>query len=123
MITARSMGYLGECEMEGDEPTGLDAATRDQWIGTPADQFRNPLNTVLLALAELQQVCAADAAAGAIRDVAEDASQHAVQVIDDILDLSRNARGNLAIDRQPVEFARVVAPAVAATRGEFARRK
>ena len=46
-------------------------AVRDPWVATLAHELRNPLGAVLLALEELNAVCAASPLHCAARDMAE----------------------------------------------------
>ena len=73
-------------------------------------ELRNPLAPILTALQLM--TLRGDAGAERERTVIERQVRHLVRLVDDLLDVSRIARGKIEIRRHPVEIGDVVASAV-----------
>jgi signal transduction histidine kinase len=89
---------------------------KDEFLAMLAHELRNPLAPIrtaaqLLRLKELPEVQRMRA-----RDVIERQVEHLVWLIDDLLDVSRITRGVIALQREPVSVADVIARAVEAAR-------
>jgi PAS domain S-box-containing protein len=82
---------------------------KNEWIAMLAHELRNPLAPIRNAL-HLLKVPGADAGAvEQIRQMAERQVQHVVRLVDDLLDVSRILRGRIALRKESVELAHVVA--------------
>jgi signal transduction histidine kinase/DNA-binding response OmpR family regulator len=84
--------------------------TKDQFIAMLGHELRNPLAPILTAL-HLMRMRAPEVATKE-RGIIERQVQHLVRLIDDLLDVSRIARGNIQLKRQPLEIWGVVAKAI-----------
>jgi signal transduction histidine kinase len=90
----------------------LEAANRakDEFLAMLGHELRNPLAPIVTAL-QLMKL-RSDGKPSRERDVIERQVQHLVRLVDDLLDVSKIARGKVELKRRPVELAAVVAKAV-----------
>jgi PAS domain S-box-containing protein len=86
---------------------------KDDFLALLSHELRNPLAPILTA-AQLMQL-RGDVATPRERDVIVRQAQHLVRLVDDLLDVSRVARGKVTLSKRPLELATVVAKAVEAT--------
>jgi CheY-like chemotaxis protein len=85
---------------------------KDEFLALLSHELRNPLAPIVTA-AELMQM-RGDVATPFEREVILRQAQHMVRLIDDLLDVSRVARGKVTLAKVPLEFASVVSKAVEA---------
>ena len=85
---------------------------KDEFLALLSHELRNPLAPILTA-AELMQL-RGDVATPREREVIVRQAKHLVRLVDDLLDVSRVARGKVTLSKRPVELAAVVAKAVEA---------
>ncbi len=86
---------------------------KDEFLALLSHELRNPLAPILTA-ARLMQMRGQVATPREIEVVLRQA-QHLVRLVDDLLDVSRVARGKVTLAKKPLELASVVAKAVEAT--------
>jgi len=86
---------------------------KDEFLALLSHELRNPLAPILTA-AELMEL-RGDVSTPHEREVIIRQSQHLVRLVDDLLDVSRVARGKVTLARKRLELATVVAKAVEAT--------
>jgi CheY-like chemotaxis protein len=86
---------------------------KDEFLALLSHELRNPLAPILTA-AELMEL-RGDVSTPREREVIIRQSQHLVRLVDDLLDVSRVARGKVTLARKRLELATVVAKAVEAT--------
>jgi PAS domain S-box-containing protein len=86
---------------------------KDEFLALLSHELRNPLSPILTA-AQLMQL-RGDVATPHEREIILRQAQHLVRLVDDLLDVSRVARGKVTLAKKPVELATVVAKAVEAT--------
>ena len=84
--------------------------TKDEFLAMLGHELRNPLAPILTAL-ELMSLRGDDSALRE-RTVIDRQVRHLVRLVDDLLDVSRIARGKIDLRRQTVEIADIVASAV-----------
>ena len=84
--------------------------TKDEFLAMLGHELRNPLAPILTAL-QLMTI-RGDATAVKERAVIDRQVRHLVRLVDDMLDVSRIARGKIALRRQTVDFADIVASAI-----------
>jgi PAS domain S-box-containing protein len=94
---------------------------KDEFLALLSHELRNPLAPILTA-AQLIQL-RGDVAAPREVDVILRQAQHLVRLVDDLLDVSRMARGKVTLVKKPVELASVVAKAVEVTGPLFEQRR
>jgi PAS domain S-box-containing protein len=84
--------------------------TKDEFLAMLGHELRNPLAPILTAL----QLMTLRGEGGLLKErtVIDRQVRHLVRLVDDLLDVSRIARGKVDLRRQPVEIASVVAAAV-----------
>ena len=70
---------------------------KDEFIGVLAHELRNPLAPVRMAVEIMRRVGPAEARVQRVRDVIDRQVTHMARLIDDLLDVSRIARGKLAL--------------------------
>ena len=85
---------------------------KDEFLALLSHELRNPLAPILTA-AQIMQL-RGDVATPYEREVIVRQAQHLVRLVDDLLDVSRLARGKVTLTRRPMELAAVVAKAVEA---------
>jgi len=86
---------------------------KDDFLALLSHELRNPLAPILTA-AQLMQM-RGDVATPREREVIIRQVKHLVRLVDDLLDVSRVARGKVTLSKRPLELATVVAKAVEAT--------
>lgn len=94
---------------------------KDEFMAMLGHELRNPLAAVLLALQLMQM--RQDSATERERIVVERQARHMMQLIDDLLDMSRVARGSLELRKEPIELSAVVARAVEMTSPVYAEKR
>ena len=90
---------------------------KDEFLALLSHELRNPLAPILTA-AELMEL-QGDVATPREREIIVRQAQHLVRLVDDLLDVSRVARGKVTLTKLPIELAAVVAKAVEATEPLF----
>jgi PAS domain S-box-containing protein len=86
---------------------------KDEFLALLSHELRNPLAPILTA-AQIMQM-RGDVATPREREVIIRQSEHLVRLVDDLLDVSRVARGKVTLSKKPIELAVVVGKAVEAT--------
>jgi PAS domain S-box-containing protein len=86
---------------------------KDEFLALLSHELRNPLAPIVTA-AELMQM-RGDVPMPFEREVILRQAQHMVRLVDDLLDVSRVARGKVTLTMVPLELANVVSKAVEAT--------
>jgi PAS domain S-box-containing protein len=94
---------------------------KDEFLALLSHELRNPLAPILTA-AQLMQL-RGDVATPREREVIIRQVQHLARLVDDLLDVSRVARGKIKLSKRPLELATVVAQAVEATAPLFEQRR
>jgi signal transduction histidine kinase len=84
--------------------------TKDEFLAMLGHELRNPLAPILTALQLM--TLRGDNSAVRERTIIDRQVRHLVRLVDDLLDVSRIARGTIDLRRQTVEIAEVVASAV-----------
>ena len=84
--------------------------TKDEFLAMLGHELRNPLAPILTAL-QLMRLRGGDALEKE-RTVIERQTRHLVRLVDDLLDVSRIARGKIDLRRERVDLADVVAKAI-----------
>ncbi len=87
--------------------------TKDEFLAMLGHELRNPLAPILTALQLM--ALRGDTSAARERTVIERQVRHLVRLIDDLLDVSRIARGKIELRRQPVEMGDIVTSAIEGT--------
>ncbi len=87
--------------------------TKDQFLAMLGHELRNPLAPILTALQLM--TLRGDVSSQRERAVIDRQVRHLVRLIDDLLDVSRIARGKIDLRYQPIDLAEIVAAAVEAT--------
>jgi PAS domain S-box-containing protein len=90
---------------------------KDDFLALLSHELRNPL-TPMLAAAQLMQR-RGDVATPREREVIVRQAKHLVRLVDDLLDVSRMARGKITLAKQSIELGTVVGNAVEATAALF----
>jgi signal transduction histidine kinase/CheY-like chemotaxis protein len=83
---------------------------KDEFLAMLGHELRNPLSPILTAV-QLMRL-RADGALVKERSIIERQVAHMVRLVDDLLDVSRIARGKVELRMEPIELARVVADAI-----------
>jgi CheY-like chemotaxis protein len=86
---------------------------KDEFLALLSHELRNPLAPILTAAQLMQQ--RGDVATPREREVILRQGQHLLRLVDDLLDVSRVARGKITLAKQRLELGRVVGKAVEAT--------
>jgi PAS domain S-box-containing protein len=86
---------------------------KDEFLALLSHELRNPLAPILTAVQLMQR--RGDVATPQEREVIVRQAQHLVRLVDDLLDVSRVARGKVTLTKRLLELAGVVAKAVEST--------
>jgi signal transduction histidine kinase/ActR/RegA family two-component response regulator len=81
---------------------------KDEFLAMLGHELRNPLGAIASANAVLGRVGNAEPPAGRARAIIGRQVQHLVDIVDDLLDVSRVTMGKILLTRRPVDLARVV---------------
>jgi PAS domain S-box-containing protein len=93
---------------------------KDEFLALLSHELRNPLAPIVTA-AQIMQM-RGDVATPREREVIIRQAQHLVRLVDDLLDVSRVARGKVTLTKKPIELSVVVMKAVEATASAFEER-
>lgn len=85
---------------------------KERFLVTLLHELRNPLAPIANATALLATHAANPQAVSSARGVVERQLQQLTRIVDDLLDVSRSARGTLALQRAPVDLRHIVSVAV-----------
>ena len=96
---------------------------KNEFLATLSHELRNPLAAVSNAVRLLELVPPTDPQSGSARQVLGRQVGHLVRLIDDLLDVSRITSGKIALRKEPVDLATVVARAVETVRPALAARR
>jgi signal transduction histidine kinase len=118
----REIGILGASlrsligKLKANEASMLQADRRkDEFLATLAHELRNPL-APLSGAAELLRMARADEAQQRrLGDMIARQTRHMTDLIDDLLDVARVTRGQVIVDREPVDMQEVLAQALEQT--------
>jgi PAS domain S-box-containing protein len=94
---------------------------KDEFLALLSHELRNPLAPILTA-AQIMQM-RGDVATPHEREVIIRQAEHLVRLVDDLLDVSRVARGKVTLTKKPIELSVVVLKAVEATAPAFEERR
>jgi PAS domain S-box-containing protein len=89
---------------------------KDEFLAMLAHELRNPLAPILNAAHTLKLVGSADANQQWAREVIERQTQRLTRLVDDLLDVSRIARGKVTIAHEPLELSTIILHAVETSR-------
>jgi PAS domain S-box-containing protein len=89
---------------------------KDEFLAVLGHELRNPLAPVRNSLHILRNRCDDDPKAIQVVGMMERQVTHMVRLVDDLLDVSRIARGKLELRKQPVDLAALVARSIEAVR-------
>lgn len=92
---------------------------RDEFLALLGHELRNPLAAILTCSDILQMAPPDGAQAQRCRDLIGSQARHMKRLLDDLVDVSRIARGKLAIQREPLDLRRVLEGTVAQVRDRF----
>jgi signal transduction histidine kinase len=81
---------------------------KDEFLAMLAHELRNPLAPIRTAVEVLKLRDAADPPVRRVREIVDRQVTHLSRLIDDLLDVSRIARGKVLLQREPCDLARVV---------------
>lgn len=84
---------------------------KDEFLALLAHELRNPLAPLLNAV-ELMRFQPHDPQLGWAREVIERQVRYLTRLVDDLLDVSRITRGQITLDRQPLELAVLIERAI-----------
>ncbi|MHB1560862.1 MAG: PAS domain-containing sensor histidine kinase [Isosphaeraceae bacterium] len=85
---------------------------KEEFLATLGHELRNPLAAIQTCAHLIQPDEVAAESLGEVREMIIRQSRHMARLIEDLLDLTRVSRGTLAVRKEPVELAEVVARAV-----------
>jgi two-component system CheB/CheR fusion protein len=85
---------------------------KDEFLAMLAHELRNPLAPIRNAAVLLTREIGADPKLGALTAMITRQSQHLTRLLDDLLDVSRIARGRIVLQSEPLEIGEFVGPAI-----------
>jgi PAS domain S-box-containing protein len=96
---------------------------KDEFLAVLSHELRNPLAAVRNALAVVARAAPGSEQARRAREIAERQSGYLTRMVDDLLDVSRIARGKIRIERARLDLAEVVRRSVEDVRATMAARR
>jgi len=97
-------------EHEAREAAENASRAKDEFLAMLGHELRNPLSPIMTSL-ELMRLRAPDSLTRE-REIVERQVQHMLRLVDDLLEVSRIARGRIELRRRRVELADIVAAAI-----------
>lgn len=94
---------------------------KDEFLATLSHELRNPLAPICASIYILNRVDPASPQARRATEVIERQTQHVTRLVDDLLDLTRIARGKIELHREDVNLAELVIRTVEDHRSIFKR--
>jgi two-component system, chemotaxis family, CheB/CheR fusion protein len=85
---------------------------KDEFLAMLAHELRNPLAPIRNAAMLLTREIGADSRLGTLTAMITRQSQHLTRLLDDLLDVSRIARGRIVLKSEPLEIGEIIAPAI-----------
>jgi PAS domain S-box-containing protein len=85
---------------------------KDEFLAQLAHELRNPLAPILNSVQVLSLLRSADPTLIQVREILERQTRQMAHLVDDLLDLSRIARGQVQLRREPLDLAAAVRQAV-----------
>jgi two-component system CheB/CheR fusion protein len=85
---------------------------KDEFLAMLAHELRNPLAPIRHAAALLTREIGADPRLGTLTAMITRQSQHLTRLLDDLLDVSRIARGRIVLQSGPLEIGEFIGPAI-----------
>jgi PAS domain S-box-containing protein len=101
-----------EAVRASEEQLRLADRRKDEFLALLAHELRNPLAAIRNGVAVMRMVHLTDPLLLELREMLERQVDHLRRMVDDLLDVSRIARGKVKLQKQPVELARVIGAAV-----------
>jgi PAS domain S-box-containing protein len=112
-----------ESQKQAEDDLRLANRQKDEFLAMLAHELRNPLSPIrnavhLLKIAGDDEAVMADA-----RDMIDRQVTHLVRLVDDLMDVSRIARGKMVLHKQPLDLSTVIRSAVESARPLIESRK
>jgi two-component system CheB/CheR fusion protein len=85
---------------------------KDEFLAMLAHELRNPLAPIRNAAVLLTREVGADPRLGKLAAMITRQSQHLTRLLDDLLDVSRIARGRIVLQSEPLEVGECIGPAI-----------
>jgi two-component system, chemotaxis family, CheB/CheR fusion protein len=85
---------------------------KDEFLAMLAHELRNPLAPIRNAAVLLTREIGANPKLGTLTAMITRQSQHLTRLLDDLLDVSRIARGRIVLRSEPLEIGEIIAPAI-----------
>ena len=85
---------------------------KDEFLAMLAHELRNPLAPIRNAAVLLTREIGTDPKLGALTAMITRQSQHLSHLLDDLLDVSRIARGRIVLKSEPLEIGEIIEPAI-----------
>src|ERR1700722_12623080 len=85
---------------------------KDEFLAMLAHELRNPLAPIRNAAVLLTREIGGNPRLGALTAMITRQSQHLARLLDDLLDVSRIARGRIVLRSEPLEIGEIIAPAI-----------
>jgi two-component system CheB/CheR fusion protein len=85
---------------------------KDEFLAMLAHELRNPLAPIRNAAVLLTREVGADPRLGKLAAMITRQSQHLTRLLDDLLDVSRIARGRIVLQSEPLELGEFIGPAI-----------
>jgi signal transduction histidine kinase/DNA-binding response OmpR family regulator len=96
---------------------------KDEFLAMLAHELRNPMASISMALAMMEQTAGDEPKIARYRETAKRQVGTLVRLVDDLLDVSRITRGVVELRKTEVNLSATIANAVAATRGSIESRQ
>ena len=97
----------------------LAARRKDEFLAMLGHELRNPIAPIRNGVALLQRIGSPDPRAERARGIIERQTLHLARIIDDLLDVSRIARGKVVLRREPLDWTSLVSDAVEDARADI----
>ena len=85
---------------------------KDEFLAMLAHELRNPLAPIRNAAVLLTRAVGSDPRLGRLTAMITRQSQHLTRLLDDLLDVSRIARGRIVLQSEPLEIGEIIEPAI-----------
>ena len=123
IATSSASGWMSRERRQAEEALKEVNQRKDEFLAMLAHELRNPLAPIRNAAQLLNVHSSGKPEIEWARAVIERQTKHLVRLVDDLLDVSRMVRGQITLQKKPVELAEIVQTAVETSRPLIRLRK
>ncbi len=127
LCTAKATSIMAVCRditdrRRADDDLREAARRKDEFLAMLGHELRNPMAPIRNATCLLRRLDSGDPRGRRAREIIERQTAHLTRIVDDLLDVSRIARGKISLRREQLDWAAIVRDAAEDHRGSLEAR-